>query len=153
LQKSKNYIEKSFYSGGGGGYSTIEDYSKFCSLILNKGEWNGRKLLSEKSFNLLISNQLNNKYIHEIAVAMNQEFLNRFKKDGTSHALGFAILENPNDYGWGGFYSTIYRINLELNSSYIMMPQIAYPFPLSKRGINLQSELRRLSYQLISENN
>tara|TARA_S200000501_G_C20807216_1_gene736720 strand:+ start:394 stop:1578 length:1185 start_codon:yes stop_codon:yes gene_type:complete len=153
LQKSKNYIEKSFFSGGGGAYSTIEDYSKFCSLILNKGEWIGRKLISEKSFNLLISNQLNNKYIHEIAVAMNQEFLNRFKKDGTSHALGFATLENPNDYGWGGYYSTIYRVNLELNSSYIMMPQITYPFPLSERGINLQRELRRLSYQLISENN
>ena len=66
LQRASDYKEKSFFSGGGGGYSTIEDYSKFCKLLLNNGKWEKEKLVSDKTFNLFFSNQLLNKYIYEI---------------------------------------------------------------------------------------
>ena len=40
----------------------------------------------------------------------NKEYpINNLEKNITINATG-AILENPNDYGWGGFYSTIYRL-------------------------------------------
>jgi CubicO group peptidase (beta-lactamase class C family) len=47
-----------FISGGGGGVSTAEDYSKFCQMLLNYGEYNGQRILSRQTVELLISNQI-----------------------------------------------------------------------------------------------
>lgn len=45
-------------SGGGGGVSSMEDYSKFCQMILNYGEYEGKRILSRQTVELLISNQI-----------------------------------------------------------------------------------------------
>jgi CubicO group peptidase (beta-lactamase class C family) len=43
----------------GGAYSTPEDYMHFVEMILNKGVYNGTRILSEKSIALMQINQLN----------------------------------------------------------------------------------------------
>lgn len=48
----------SFISGGGGGLSTIKDYSKFCQMLLNYGEYEGQRILSKQTVELLISDQI-----------------------------------------------------------------------------------------------
>jgi CubicO group peptidase (beta-lactamase class C family) len=47
-----------FISGGGGGISTIDDYSKFCQMLLNYGEYNGKRILRRQTVELLISDQI-----------------------------------------------------------------------------------------------
>lgn len=45
-------------SGGGGLSSTVEDYAKFLQLFLNKGEYNGVRLLGRKTVELMLTDQL-----------------------------------------------------------------------------------------------
>lgn len=47
-----------FQSGGGGLYSTAEDYFRFLSLILNNGQQGGSRFLSEETMALLTANQI-----------------------------------------------------------------------------------------------
>ena len=41
--------ENHAHFGGGGLLSTFEDYSHFCEMLLNRGEYKGRRILSEAS--------------------------------------------------------------------------------------------------------
>lgn len=47
-----------FESGGAGLVSTIDDYSRFARMLANKGEFNGIRLFSEKTFEFMTSPQL-----------------------------------------------------------------------------------------------
>jgi CubicO group peptidase (beta-lactamase class C family) len=44
-----------YFSGGGGLYSTAEDYLQFALMLLNDGQWNGRRLLSPRAVELMRS--------------------------------------------------------------------------------------------------
>ena len=50
--------DPAFESGGAGLVSTLEDYSHFAQMMLNKGEWNGRRILSPASVAFLTTPQL-----------------------------------------------------------------------------------------------
>ncbi len=45
-----------FFSGGGGLYSTIGDYSRFCQMLLNGGEYGGVRLVSRKTVGMMTVN-------------------------------------------------------------------------------------------------
>jgi len=47
-----------FLSGGGGLTSTASDYMKFAQMHLNKGLFNGKRILSEEAVQIMRSNQL-----------------------------------------------------------------------------------------------
>ena len=87
-----------YFSGGAGLSSTVEDYAKFLQLFLNKGEYNGVRLLSRKTVELMLTNQLQT------------PITERF-------GLGFGLENSENDYkspysigsfSWGGAFSTTY---------------------------------------------
>jgi CubicO group peptidase (beta-lactamase class C family) len=66
LQPSSSVLYQTFpYSGaqtlfstGAGLSGTIEDYAKFCQMILNKGEFNGKRILGRKTVELMCRNQV-----------------------------------------------------------------------------------------------
>ena len=45
-------------NGGGGVYSTLADLNRFAQAFLNKGEWQGKRILSKKSVEEMTRNQL-----------------------------------------------------------------------------------------------
>jgi CubicO group peptidase (beta-lactamase class C family) len=47
-----------YFSGGAGLCSTTADYAQFCQMLLNQGELNGHRLLSRKTIELMMTNQL-----------------------------------------------------------------------------------------------
>jgi CubicO group peptidase (beta-lactamase class C family) len=47
-----------WFSGGGGLLSTAGDYARFCHMLLNGGEWQGHRVLSRKTVELMTSNHL-----------------------------------------------------------------------------------------------
>ena len=86
-----------YYSGGAGLSSTVEDYARFLQLFLNQGAFNGTRLLSRKTVELVLSDQLPH---------LDREF-----------GLGFGLETTKNDYdspasigsfSWGGAFSTDY---------------------------------------------
>lgn len=87
-----------YFSGGAGLSSTIEDYAKFLQLFINKGEYNGVRLLSRKTIELMLTNQT------QPPITM-------------QFGLGFGLETAANDYqsmyslgsfSWGGAFNTAY---------------------------------------------
>ena len=82
----KNEYEKSnpseSFNGGGGLSSSAEDYGKFLACMLNKGTFNGIKILEESTFDLLNSPQLHDfKQTHRYIPDKNIETKPRGDKD------------------------------------------------------------------------
>lgn len=86
-----------YFSGGAGLSSTIEDYAKFLQMMLNNGVFNGTRLLSRKTIELMLIDQL-------------PELSNEY-------GLAFGLETTRNDYrsvvtsgsfSWGGAFNTQY---------------------------------------------
>jgi CubicO group peptidase (beta-lactamase class C family) len=82
--------------GGAGLISSMTDYEKFCRMLLNKGTLNGKRILSEKSVSLIMTNQFSEEL-----------------KSMTTMAHGLSGTVNPKngEYHWGGAASTSFWIN------------------------------------------
>jgi len=96
-----------YFLGGAGLVGTIEDYAKFCQMILNGGSFNEHQILNRRTIALMTQNQIGD-----------LEVWNRKDKFG----LGFQIITEKSQYGdlaspgsltWGGMFSTEYTIDLE----------------------------------------
>lgn len=121
--------ENEFFSGGGGLCSTIDDYMQFCRMLLNQGELDGNRVLSDESIKEMWTNQLDDL----------QEKSGRFK-----FGLGFSIAPEG-DYAWGGAAGTRFWVNPEKNLAMIYMVQIN---PYRARFGN---QMRRIVYRAIKE--
>jgi len=49
-----------FFAGSGGLTGSAQDYLEFCQMLLNGGQWNGARLLSRKSVELMTDNAIGN---------------------------------------------------------------------------------------------
>ena len=54
-QQDPNFMNGVYFSGGGGLFSTAEDYLQFAQMLANDGELNGRRLLSPRAVELMRS--------------------------------------------------------------------------------------------------
>lgn len=96
------YLKKpSILSGGGGLVSTARDYMRFCQMLLNKGQLDGKRLLRPDTVEMMTKNQLPD------AVRRNN--------DG-GFGLGFSVRLKDGkypkgEYGWGGMASTHFWIS------------------------------------------
>ncbi len=86
-----------YFSGGAGLSSTVEDYAKFLQLFLNHGEFNGARLLSRKTVELMLTDQLP-KLPNEFGLGFGLE----------TPANDFHSPESAGSFSWGGAFSTQY---------------------------------------------
>jgi len=86
-----------YFSGGAGLSGPVEDYARFLQLFLNGGEYNGVRLLSPKTVQMMLTDQLPGM--------------------DTDVGLGFGLETEANDYrspksvgsfSWGGAFATTY---------------------------------------------
>ena len=95
-----------FPSGAGGLVSTLDDYLAFARMLLNKGEYNGRRLLSEESVAEMTRDQLTpEQKAGGPTVAYAPDF------SASSWGYGVQVSTGPDDisdepgrYGWNGGY-------------------------------------------------
>ena len=92
-----------FPSGAGGLVSTADDYLKFGRLLLNRGVWEGKRLLTEASVAAMTSNQLTDDQIATAGIILG----------GQGWGFGQAVVTRPSAewpvpgrYGWAGGYGT-----------------------------------------------
>ena len=92
-----------YFSGGAGLSSTIDDYAAFLQMMLNGGTYNGHRLLKPETVQLITQNQMGD---------VNQG-LNKF-------GLGFSIVtpaaaaqtgQTAGSYEWGGIFGTDYWVD------------------------------------------
>ncbi|WP_234735626.1 serine hydrolase domain-containing protein [Tellurirhabdus bombi] len=96
---------KTYFAGGAGLVGPIDDYAKFCQMMLNGGIFNNKRILSRSTVDMMLKNQ--------IGAA---EVWDRQDKFG----LGFQLITDRSRYGdqatpgaytWGGAYCSEYTID------------------------------------------
>ena len=130
-------MDGTYYSGGGGLSSTAYDYGIFMQMMLNGGEYNGKRILSRSSVRMMTSNQ-----IGDIA----------FGDD--KFGLGFGIVTergsaktpvSPGTFSWGGMFSSSYWIDPKEK---IIAQFFLQQFPNSHNDIH--DKFKALVYQAIN---
>jgi CubicO group peptidase (beta-lactamase class C family) len=92
-----------FPSGSGGLLSTVDDFLAFAHLLLNKGVHAGKRLLSEKSVELMTTNHLTPQQMAGGGIILG----------GRGWGFGMTVITEPDAewpvpgrYGWAGGYGT-----------------------------------------------
>jgi CubicO group peptidase (beta-lactamase class C family) len=75
-------------SGGGGMVSTMSDFAKFSQMILDGGKFDGKQIISPKSFELMTSDHIGP------GSGVQRDFF-YFPGDGFGFGLGFGIRTDP----------------------------------------------------------
>jgi CubicO group peptidase (beta-lactamase class C family) len=133
-----NGPRKSF-SGGAGYLSTAKDYASFLQMMLNGGEFDGKRIISSKTVQLMTVNHLG-----EVSFPW---------ANGTGFGLGFSIVEDlglrgrigsKGEYGWGGAYHSTYWVDPEEDLVVVYFTQL-----IPARGLDDHGKLRALIYQAL----
>lgn len=128
----------SLFLGGAGSVSTLDDYARFCMMLLNNGELDGVHILSRKSVELMRSNHLGN--------------LPRagLLPEGFGFGLTFAVDLGPGkapavgsagEYYWGGAAGTSFWIDPSEKMIGVFLIQVLPP-----TNIPAGDQFKRLTY-------
>lgn len=102
---------RTFFSGGGGLWSTAQDYAQFAQMLANGGAWNGSRLLSPRSVDLMSSNHTGDLYAQS-------------NPEGTRKGMGFGLTVevvldpitanrrvSAGSFGWDGAFGTHFWVD------------------------------------------
>jgi CubicO group peptidase (beta-lactamase class C family) len=125
------------FAGGAGLISTARDYARFLEMIRNDGTLDGQRILSPRSVALMRTNQVGT--LRE--------------QDGLGFGLGFETVDRygaggmaaPGNYGWGGAYGSLYRIDPQADLTILLMLQ------LMPNRTDFREKLQNLIYQAVME--
>jgi CubicO group peptidase (beta-lactamase class C family) len=116
---------RTFFGGGGGLVATTWDYYRFLSLLLNRGELDGVRLVSPKTIELMTSDHVG----HEIGIHPGYGFgLGVAVRQGS----GGVVLGSEGDYTWGGIDNSVFWVDPREELILIFMTNSA-PYDLYQR--------------------
>ena len=153
-QKSSYAKPPVLESGGGGLVSTIQDYMRFCQMMVKGGALDGVRILSPKSVALFSLNHLpGNQDLTQLAPA------GAFSESGYS-GIGFSLGCGVNidvaktrlpgtvgEYFWGGAASTAFWIDPKEDLTVVFMTQVIG----TDARLTLRRDLRTLVYSAMTE--
>ena len=99
--------DPAFESGGAGLVSTLEDYSHFADMMMNKGMWGGKRILSPKSVEFLTTAQLNDTCRRDMWDSLNGFSYGKLCRVCMEPSL-YAGLALKDEYGWDGWLGSYY---------------------------------------------
>ena len=132
-------------SGGAGGVSTAADYMNFVSMLLNKGELNGQRIISPTTLSLMTSDQLGSRT--GIPLSPGQLLMG---VNGYTFGLGFMVRQGPGlsevpgsegEFMWAGAAGTFFWVDPKEKLGVVLMTQVPGP---------IRPYYRRLIKQLVS---
>ena len=151
LEKVTKYFQypepQTYFSGGAGLVSTATDYARFAQMLLNKGELEGKQILSRKSVELMTTNSIGNIFIFT-SFAHNGIMGDKF-------GYGFGIrtergifdeLESLGTFGWDGAFYTRFWVDPKEDLIGIFMSQVDNYW-----SENLIGKFKNLVFQSISD--
>lgn len=124
----QNAMEKDplFESGGAGLTSTIDDYMKFCLMLVNKGEYDGKRILQPKTVEFLYNSRLsdNLQKCFDLKMEHLQGYtycnLNRICID---KGKNWALTEN-NEFGWDGWLGPYMSVDVKNQLTIVYLQQM-----------------------------
>jgi CubicO group peptidase (beta-lactamase class C family) len=131
-------LSGTYFSGGAGLSSTVEDYARFLQLFLNKGQFNGVRLLSRKTVELMMTDQISDQ------VSAGNEFGLGFGLETT--ATDHKSILSVGSFFWGGAFNTHYWADPREQLIGILYTNV-YNTPYWEIG----ERFKTLTYQSISD--
>jgi CubicO group peptidase (beta-lactamase class C family) len=124
LQRSNdpNFMNGIYFSGGGGLFSTAEDYVQFGQMLLNGGQLNGKRLLSPRLVELM-----GTVYAPDTLAG---------RPRGEGYGLSVRVVNDPiarntflseGSYGWSGLFGTHFWIDPKEKVVGVLMAQTSVP--------------------------
>jgi CubicO group peptidase (beta-lactamase class C family) len=142
--------EPKAHLGGGGLVSTTSDYLKFAEMLRGGGEYNGTRILSNRTVAFMASNHLpNNADLTEFGRPLFAETA----FDGVGFGLSVSVTLDPvkakvagsaGDYGWGGAASTNFTVDPKEDLVYMIMTQL-----MPSSTWPLRPQLKQLVHQAL----
>jgi CubicO group peptidase (beta-lactamase class C family) len=127
-----------YYSGGAGLSSTVKDYAIFLQMLLNNGEYNGKRILSRRTVELITSNQIGSLNLGRNKFGLGFEITT----ENGQAKLGIS----EGSFAWGGYFGTIYWADPKEKLVCLMFVQQS---PL--RHGEIQDKFRALVYQALAD--
>ena len=118
--------DNNHYAGGGGASGSTMDYAIFIQTLLNGGVYNGKRILSRKTIEVMTADQM---------IQLNENGKG-YNTGGFTFGLGFEVKtkdgmanshKSPGTYGWGGYFNTKFFIDPQEELIFVGMSQIV-PF-------------------------
>ena len=136
-------------SGGGGLVSTVGDYARFAQMLLNHGEFGGRRIISEHAARLMMTNQLSEEMLaHGWGIGHQQI------RPGFGQGFNGVVFTDPNaagvpvgvgTYHWDGAAGTWFWVDPANDLIFVGMVQL-----LSETAPALQATTQTLMAEAIS---
>ena len=130
--------------GGGGLFSTVEDYQLFCKFLLDRKDKEGTPLISSMMHNFMLKNRIQKNLL---PLKLGPRLLDGYGWNLIGRVMidsGQAMsLTNNGEFGWAGAATTFFWLDIEKSLSGVMMTQYA------GRDLNLANEFRAASYSAI----
>ena len=150
--EGSRYLRRpTFLSGGGGMVGTLDDYHRFATMLLNKGELGGERLLGRKTVEYMATNHLPGNV--DLA-AMGQPVFTETSYEGIGFGLGFSVVVDPaaanvldsvGEFAWGGAASTYFWIDPVEEIIVVFLTQL-----LPSSTYPIRRELKALVYQALA---
>lgn len=144
------YLDRTFFSGGGGLLSTAADYLRFSRMLLNGGSLDGQRIIGRRTLQMMIANHLpGGGDLASLSVSGFSETAN----EGVGFGLGFASKLDPlrggsaastGTYYWGGLASTLFWVDPAEELIVVFMTQL-----IPSSTFNLRGQLEALIYAAI----
>ena len=146
-------------------FTSTADYVRFGEMMLNQGEWNGKRILKPETVALMIQDQTedaellesNDTYAPLVNGIGNDALGSLNLEPGHGFGLGFAIVQEPKmanrpaaakgEYFWGGANSTHFFINPAKKLVVVFMTQVASVGSPNPYGFYFSNELRNVVYK------
>jgi CubicO group peptidase (beta-lactamase class C family) len=135
---ASNYplVPHTYYSGGAGLSSTLYDYGIFLQMLLNGGEYNGKRILGKNTVRMMVTNQIDD-----------------INYGGNKFGLGFQLItektsgQTPAQVGtfsWGGAFATSYWVDPQEKIVMLFYRQLQ-----ARSRNDVVEKFRALTYQAI----
>jgi CubicO group peptidase (beta-lactamase class C family) len=140
--ENSRYVREphAYFSGGGGLVSTAADYFRFHQMMLDGGVFDGVRLLSPKTVELMTTS-----HTGELPLWL--------RGPGYGFGLGYSVVTDVGrsaisgslgTYGWGGAFCTVFWVDPQEALIGILMTQVR-PYT----HLNIRQDLQVLAYQAI----
>ena len=133
-------------SGGGGLFSTAHDYARFAQMLLNRGELDGRRIISPEAAKLMMTNHLSDEMM-AAGFGVGAQSI----RPGFGYGFNGVVFTDPEacgipvgrgTYHWDGAWGTWFWVDPEHDLLYVGMIQ---------RGLTFSSNLQALTQTLMAD--
>jgi len=137
-QSGVNYplLKGTYFAGGAGLSSTVKDYALFLQMLLNNGEYNGKKFLSRRTVELITSNQIGDLNLGRDKFGLGFQITTEYGQAQLGISEG--------SFAWGGYFATTYWADPKERIVGLLFMQ---QFPLSHGEI--QNKFKAMVYQAL----